>query len=94
MPIPLPLLVRLVADPLINVSLINGLCGTGPNKTMPEKMPAFYLRPFRSLEYLFEMVVGFVFGQWPDGLLTSCLQRCRTSNVGGRPFFFFEISRR
>ena len=69
MPIPSPLLVSLVPDPLIDKSLVNPLGNAVAYETVTKQVPARNDRPLATGQCRFQVVTGFVWSNGTDQFL-------------------------
>ena len=64
MPITTPLLVRLVANEIINQSLIDAVGDEGGNEAVTKNVPSFQLFPFAVLENSIKVIMRFRAADW------------------------------
>src|SRR5581483_5799357 len=93
MPVPLSLLVGLVADPLVNKPLVDPFARTCGYETVPQTVKAACHRPRAATERPLEMVVGLVPGDGGDRHPSPLRHVGRTAALRGCPGFLASVAR-
>src|SRR4051812_14116551 len=81
--IPPPLLLALVAHPLVDQPLINTFAGAGRDEAVPENVPAPDDRPFRTGERLLQVVARLILGEGQDSGSIPLADACEPGHVSG-----------